>query len=320
MKIGYIGLGKMGKNMVLHMLEKGIEVVVWNRSAAPMEEVGLAGAIKAIDVEDLVTKLAAPRVVWLMLPAGPVVDEFLSKLSGLLQSNDLVIDGGNSFYKDSVSRADFLLSKGIHFMDIGVSGGPEGARNGACIMAGGDVKDYAKLEPTIAALCSPHAYGYVGPAGAGHFAKMVHNGIEYGMMEAIAEGAAVLQKSEFKYDLAKVFDIYNHRSVIESRLVGWTQSAVAEDAQLEKISAVIGATGEGEWTVNAAKELGVETPVLAEALEVRKRSGQETENFRNKVVSAMRGKFGGHKVQKEVDGSSQSHSPAAAGGPQEPRG
>lgn len=320
MKFGYIGLGKMGKNMVLRMLEQKIDVVVWNRSPEPVEEVAAAGATKAESIDDMVKKLEAPRVVWLMLPAGELMDEFIDKLAGLMDKGDLIIDGANSFYKDSLRRNSKLGELGIHYMDIGVSGGPAGARNGACMMVGGQLEDYTKLSDTIAKLCSPDAYAYLGSAGAGHFAKMVHNGIEYGMMEAIAEGAAILDKSQFNYDLAKVFTLYNHRSVIESRLVEWTKQALEEDAKLENISSVIGMLGEGEWTVNTAREMGINVPVLEDSVQVRKESADTPENFRNKVVSAMRGKFGGHKVQNAVEGSSQSQSSAAAGGPQEPRG
>lgn len=298
MKIGYIGLGKMGKNMALRMLEQGMEVVAWNRSPEPLEEVAAVGAIKAENIEDLIKKLPAPRIIWLMLPAGNVTDEYLDEVAMHAEKGDLIIDGANSFYKDTLRRSEKLKGMGFRFMDIGVSGGPSGARNGACMMIGGEEPDFEMMEETIKKLCSPGAYQYLGKAGAGHFAKMVHNGIEYGMMEAIAEGAAVLEKSGFNYDLGKVFDLYNHRSVIESRLVGWTQEALAEDQKLEKISSTINMNGEGEWTINTAKEMGIEAPVLNEAVNVRKRSEIEIENFRNKLVSAMRGKFGGHKVEK----------------------
>ncbi|MBI3485395.1 decarboxylating 6-phosphogluconate dehydrogenase [Candidatus Daviesbacteria bacterium] len=311
MKIGYIGLGKMGKNMVLHLLEQGIEVVAFNRSPEPVEEVVQAGAIKAENLEDLVVKLDPSataqddkngKIIWLMLTAGDVTDEFVKKLSEILKPGDLIIDGGNSYYKDTLKRAELLTQKGIHFMDIGVSGGPKGARTGACLMIGGEVEDFEKIKDLVVAAAAPEAFAHLGPVGAGHFAKMVHNGIEYGMMEAIAEGVAILKNSEFNFDLKKVFEVYNHRSVIESRLVGWLLDALKEDPELSDTSPVIASTGEGEWTVKTAKEMGISSPVLEDSFKIRQNSSNDQENspsgFRNKVVSAMRGQFGQHSVKK----------------------
>lgn len=299
MKIAYIGLGKMGKNMVLRLLEQGIEVVAWNRSQAVVDEVAAAGAIPARNFEDLIKALPARKVVWLMLPAGQVVDQMIAELSPYLNNGDLLIDGGNSFYKDSVRRAQELAKKGVHYMDVGVSGGPGGARSGACMMIGGDKTDYDSILPVIQAACAPEAYGYMGQVGTGHFVKMVHNGIEYGMMQAIAEGAAVLEKSPLKPDLAEVFRVYNNQSVIESRLVNWAKEAFMEDPKLENVSSTIAHTGEGEWTIQAAKELGVTVPVITKSFQVRVDSASEPENFRNKVVSILRNKFGHHKATKD---------------------
>ena len=231
-----------------------------------------------------------------MLPSGEVTDDILQKISPLLSKNDLVVDGANAFYKDSVRRAGDLQKHGVHFMDIGVSGGPSGARGGACLMIGGEKADVNRLAPIIEAAAAPGAWAHLGAVGAGHFAKMVHNGVEYGMMQAIAEGAAVLEKSAYAYDLAKVFHLYNQQSVITSRLVGWAENALKSDPELISISSTISHTGEGEWTVKTARELDVDVPIIAESLEVRKRSKDEPENFRNKVVSALRGQFGGHSV------------------------
>lgn len=294
MKIGYLGLGKMGKNMVLHLLEQGIEVVAWNRSPEPRAEVAAAGAQAAETVEAVVAALEAPRTIWIMLPAGPLVDEMLERLTPLLQSGDTIIDGGNSFYKDTERRGQTLP---LHYFGIGVSGGPAGARSGACLMIGGPKEQYPQLEPLFKVISAPEAYAYLGEGGAGHFAKMVHNGIEYGMMQAIAEGAAVLQKSPFPFDLTEVFRIYNTRSVIESRLVGWAQEALQENPTLAGISPTISHTGEGMWTVQAAEELGVEAPVITESLKVREASATSEQKFRNRLVSALRGKFGQHPVQ-----------------------
>lgn len=302
MKIGYIGLGRMGKNMVLRLLEQGIEVVAWNRSPQPVEEVVKAGAQGAESIEDLVGKLETPRIIWLMLPAGQTSDEFINKLLSLLNKGDLLIDGANSFYKDTLRRANQLTSHDIHFMDIGVSGGPKGARTGACLMIGGDKEDVVRVMELVKAASAPKAWGHFGPVGAGHFAKMVHNGIEYGMMEAIGEGAAILKYGPFKLDLAEIFRVYNNRSVIESRLVEWAWQALSEDPKLRAISSEIKSTGEGEWTVKTAKELQVAVPVIEKAFLVRQNSVNDKEDspqgFRNKVVSAMRGKFGQHAVKK----------------------
>lgn len=303
MKIGYIGLGKMGKNMVLRLLEKGIEVVAFNRSLEPLEEVVKAGAVGAKDLADLVSKLEPPRIIWLMLPAGEVTDEHIDKSLPLLTAGDLIVDGANSFYKDTLRRVEKISKTGIHFMDIGVSGGPDGARSGACLMIGGSEEDFKRIEPLVKAAAAPDAWGHFGPVGAGHFAKMVHNGIEYGMMEAIGEGAAVLKYGPFQLDLAQIFRVYNKRSVIESRLVEWIQEALSEDDDLGEISSEIKSTGEGEWTIKTAKELGVETPVIEDSFKVRQNSHSDPEDssqgFRNKVVSAMRGKFGKHDVKKQ---------------------
>lgn len=318
MKIGYIGLGKMGKNMVLHLLEQGVEVVAFNRSPEPLLEVEKAGAIKADSLEDLVGKLEIPRIIWLMLTAGEVVDDFIEKLVPLLNKGDLIIDGGNSFYKDTQKRAKRLKNAGINFMDVGTSGGPDGARKGACLMVGGEKEDFKKVEELIKKIAAPKAYGYFGKVGAGHFVKMVHNGIEYGMMESIAEGAAILNNSEFNLDLREIFRVYNNKSVIESRLVGWLLEALKEDPDLKDTSSIISATGEGEWTIKTGKEMGIKIPVIEDSFKVRQESEEFTKRikstkfrnesashplsslaFRNKSVSAMRGKFGQHRVKKQ---------------------
>ena len=299
-KIGYIGLGKMGKNMVLRLLEQDVEVVVWNRSPGPLSEVVAAGAEAASSIQDLAEKLGSRKVIWLMLPHGAPTDEVLGKLKPFLHQGDLVIDGANAHYEESIRHGADLTGMGVRFMDVGVSGGPGGARNGACLMVGGDRGDFDQLNWLFEKLAAPNAFGYFGQVGAGHFAKMVHNGIEYGMMEAIAEGAAVLKSSNYQLDLAEVFRVYNNASVIESRLVGWAQEAFAEDGSLSKISSRIDHTGEGEWTVREAQKNGVPAPVIESALKVRLNSQNDAPDslngFRNKVVSALRGKFGGHEV------------------------
>jgi len=320
MKMGYIGLGRMGKNMVLHLLEKGIEVIAWNRSPEPREELkkeantlarpGLARLTIAKSLDELISKLDNPKIIWLMVTAGLAIDELLTQLANKLNPGDLVIDGGNSFYKDTLRRASKLTGQGIHFMDAGTSGGIEGARNGACIMVGGSQEDFKRVEPVLKASAIPGGYAHLGPVGAGHFAKTIHNGIEYGMMEAIGEGAAILKYSPFNYDLREVFRIYNNGSIIESRLVGWSLAEFRSDPDLSDISSVIGsagtsgkAKGEGHWTVKLAKKLGVDVPVIAASVKVRDSSDQDKEDspngFRNKVVAAMRWQFGQHPVKKQ---------------------
>lgn len=310
MTLGYIGLGKMGKNMVLRLHEQGIPLIAWNRSPGPREEVASAGVQTADTVEELIRKLEPPRVIWIMLPAGPVVDEFLAKLIPQLTAGDLLIDGGNSFYKDSIRRGESLRSKDIHFVDIGVSGGPGGASSGACLMIGGEAEDFQRIKVICGAAAAPGAFARLGPLGAGHFAKMVHNAVEYGMMQSLAEGVAVLAQSQFNFDLAQALDLYNKQSVITSRLVGWAKDAFEKDPQLENISSKIGSggggdqriKGEADWTVEEANELGIKTPVISEAIKVREESADVAEDspngFRNKVVSALRGEFGHHQVSK----------------------
>ena len=292
----------MGRNMVLHLLEKGIEVVVWNRSSQPM------ATAKSLD--DLIFQLKPPRVIWLMVTAGEAVDAILKQLVEKLAAGDLIIDGGNSFYQDTLRRETELAKHKIHFMDVGTSGGIEGARHGACLMVGGSKEDYDRILPVLKALAAPEAYGLLGTVGAGHFAKTIHNGIEYGMMEAIGEGAAILKHSPFKFDLREVFRIYNTRSIIESRLVEWTLNELKVDPELSSISSVIGSAGgsgktkgEAHWTVELAKEMGVDTPVIEASIKVRETSDKDKENspngFRNKVVAAMRWQFGQHPVRKQ---------------------
>ena len=297
MQIGFVGLGKMGKGIVLHLLENGVKVVVWNRSQDDVDEVVKFGAIPAKTHKELVEKLDSPRIIWIMVPQGAPVDGMIDKLLPYVDKNDLIIDGGNSFYKDTVRRGKKLTGK-VHFMDIGTSGGPGGARHGACLMVGGNIEDYKRVEPILKIIAAPKALGLFGDLGAGHFAKMVHNGIEYGMMQAVAEGAAILKKSNLNLNLAEIFRVYNNQSVIESRLVGWAEEAFREDPELKDISSKIDATGEGEWTINTAKELGIEAPVIEKSFIVRQESTAKSEDFRDKVVSALRGKFGGHPVRK----------------------
>jgi len=291
----------MGRNMVLNLREKGIEVVAWNRTPNEMAN--------AKNLDDLVSRLETPRVIWLMVTAGEAVDEMLKQLVDKMEAGDLIIDGGNSFYKDTLRRCGQLAKKNIHFMDVGISGGIEGARHGACLMAGGTKEDYERVLPVLKAAAAPEAFGLLGSVGAGHFAKTIHNGIEYGMMEAIGEGATILRHSPFKFDLREVFRIYNTKSIIESRLVGWILAELKKDPNLSNISSVIGSgggsgkiKGEAHWTVKLAKEMNIDAPVIEASIKVRDNSDKIQENsangFRNKVVAAMRWQFGQHPVKK----------------------
>lgn len=308
----------MGKNMVLRLLEQGFEVVTWNRSPEPRTELEkearhLKNGYKNLKIvettDELVKNLEEPRVIWLMVTAGKAVDLVISDLANKLSVGDLIVDGGNSFYLETLKRSKRLSKIGINFMDVGTSGGVESARKGACLMVGGTKEDYKRVLPILRAQAAPDAYGLLGSVGSGHFAKMVHNGIEYGMMEAIAEGATILKNSQFNYDLREVFKIYSIRSVIESRLVSWMLDEFRNDPNLSNFSSVIGsgggsgkAKGEGHWTVKIAKRMGFDVPVIEASVRVRDRSDKDSENspsgFRNKVVAAMRWQFGRHPVKK----------------------
>jgi 6-phosphogluconate dehydrogenase len=296
MKLGYIGLGKMGFNMVERLLEKSREVVAFDRNPDAIKAVKSKGAQTADTLAALVSGLPSPRLVWIMVP-HQAVDAVLKELTPLLAKGDVVVDGGNSPYKESIRRSQELEAKGIDFLDAGVSGGPAGARSGACIMVGGRKEVFQKYEALFRDLSVPGGYGYMGRSGAGHFVKMAHNGIEYGMMQALAEGFAVMKASDFGLDLTKITDVYNHKSVIESRLVGWLQGAFEKYGEdLKDISGAAAQSGEGMWTVEAGKELGVPMPIIQGALEFRLQS-QKSPSYTGKLVSAMRNQFGGHEVK-----------------------
>jgi 6-phosphogluconate dehydrogenase len=256
-------------------------------------------SVGAESLAKLVSVLPTPRIVWLMVPAGKPIDDTLFGEGGLMQilsPGDVIIDGGNSFYKDSIRRAEELKKRNIQFLDAGVSGGPGGARRGASLMIGGDAVTFRELEPLFRAIAIPGGYQFFQGAGAGHFVKMVHNGIEYGMMQAIAEGFEILRTSEYDLDLSRVADIYNHGSVIESRLVGWLLEAFEMyGAELQSVSGSVAHTGEGAWTVEAAKEMNLPAKVIEYALEFRKES-EKNPSYAGKIVSALRNRFGGHSI------------------------
>jgi glucose-6-phosphate 1-dehydrogenase len=298
-EIGVIGLGKMGGNIARQLSKKGWQVYGYNRTNEVTDAMAVEGIKPTHSVKELIERLESPRVVWLMVPAGKPVDDMLFGKEGiakLLKKGDIVIDGGNSFYKDSIVRGKKLAKMGIHFMDSGTSGGPKGALLGACLMVGGQKEDFEKYEPLFKDLALDGSYQFFEGYGAGHFTKMIHNGIEYGMMQAIAEGFAVLKKSKYKLDVTRVADIYNHGSVIESRLTDWLHNAfVVYGENLKGVSGSVGHTGEGAWTVLAAKELGVQAKIIQGALEFRIKS-EKNPSYAGQVLTALRNQFGGHAL------------------------
>ena len=299
-KIGYIGLGKMGKGMALNLLEKGWGVVAFNRTPEATKEVAGFGATPAYTLAEVVGNLEAPRLIWLMVP-HQAVDEVLADLVPLLSAGDTIIDGGNSLYKNSIRHGEELAQKEIHFLDAGTSGGPHGAREGACTMVGGEKDIFDRYEELFKDISVADGYAYMGKAGAGHFVKMVHNGIEYGMMQAIGEGFEIMKKSPFELNLLNIANLYNHESVIESRLVGWMEAAFKEyGEELEAISGSVKHSGEGLWTVEAAHEFGVPVPIIEGSLKFREDS-QSNPSYTGQVVSALRNQFGGHEVAKKND-------------------
>jgi len=301
-EIAIIGLGKMGKGIAEHLLEKGWRVIVYNRSPEKVEELVSRGAVGSFSIKECIEAFEeGPRVIWMMLTAGAPTEEILFGEEGLqsyLEEGDVVIEGGNAFYKDDAPRAEKLASSGVEYIDVGVSGGPTGARNGACLMVGGSKEKFLEMEDLYKDLSIDKGYAHFEGVGAGHFVKMVHNGVEYGMMQAIGEGFEVMRKSSFNLDLKEVSRIYNTGSVIESRLIGWLEKAYKEwGVALDPISGTVKHSGEGKWTVEAGKELGVETPVITDAYQFRLDS-EKNPSYAGQVVSALRGQFGGHPVKK----------------------
>ncbi|MBI4079747.1 glucose-6-phosphate dehydrogenase [Candidatus Kaiserbacteria bacterium] len=300
-EIGIIGLGKMGGGVARSLLEKGWRVHGYTSRKENADALAREGMLVAPSFQGVVAALPKPRLVWLMTTAGKAVDEVLFGKQGIvkqLSRGDIVVDTGNEYYKTSIARAHKLKKHGITHVDVGFSGGPYGARYGGCLMIGGDEKTFKKLEPLFADLSAKDAYQFFAGTGAGHFVKMVHNGIEYGMMQAIGEGFAILKKSKYRLDLKRVADIYNHRSVIESRLVGWLKSGFEQHGEdLKDVSGSIGHTGEGEWTAKTAREMKVPAPVIEKSFKFRVESAKKP-SYIGKIVSALREQFGGHSVKK----------------------
>jgi len=297
MELGFIGLGRMGKNMVLRLLGGKHRIVAWDRSAEPVREVESKGATGAATPADLVSKLRdAPRAVWVMVPAGDPTEEVICGIAPLLAPGDTIIDGGNSYYKDSVRRASWLAERKIDFIDAGTSGGIWGLTVGYCLMVGGPEAACRRLEPLFRTLAPEEGYARVGGNGAGHFTKMVHNGIEYGLMQAYAEGLEILKSSPYDLDLRSIASLWNHGSVVRSWLLELAASALEEDPNLDHVKGYVEDSGEGRWTVTESIDRAVPAPVLTLALQARFRSRQ-SDSFQGKVLAALRHKFGGHAVK-----------------------
>jgi 6-phosphogluconate dehydrogenase len=296
MKIGMVGLGKMGANMTQRLIEKGHEVVAFDLSDEARKAVAEKGAETAATLDEMVTKLDSPRVAWVMVPAGPATDGTIETLKGLMSSGDVVIDGGNSNYKVSAPTAESLQSKGIGYVDAGTSGGVWGLANGYCLMVGGTPQDVAVCEPIFLALAPEGGYAHVGPVGAGHFVKMIHNGIEYGLMQAYAEGFEIMDKAkEFNLDLHEIASIWRYGSVVRSWLLELAERALAPGSGFEDVEGYVVDSGEGKWTAQEALDRDVPAPVITTSLFARFASRQPNA-YSNRLVAALRNQFGGHAV------------------------
>ena len=298
MQLGLIGLGRMGSGMTLRLLQGGHQVMVYDRVPAAGAALAGKGATVTGSLEDLGQKLKAPRMLWLMIPAGPPVDDTIQRLSGTLSPGDIIIDGGNSNYKDSIRRAEELRSQQLEFLDVGVSGGIWGLKVGFNLMAGGNEAVFKQAEPIFQTLAPADGYAYVGASGAGHYAKMVHNGIEYSMLQSYAEGFEILKAAPFGFDLAQLARLWNHGSVIRSWLLELAQNAFERDPELSRIRGYVEDSGEGRWTLEEAIDHAVPAPALAMSLFMRYRSRQD-DSFSAKVLAALRNEFGGHPVKAE---------------------
>jgi len=297
MQLGMVGLGKMGLNMSVRLLRRGHEVVGTAKDADGIAALADAGGHGAEDLKQLAASLAPPRIVWLMVPSGKVVDQVLGQLVPHLDEGDLVVDGGNSNFHASMRRASELKAQGLGFLDCGTSGGVWGLDNGYCLMVGGEESDFRRAEPLLRDLAPEQGYLHTGPSGSGHYCKMIHNGIEYGMLQAYGEGFEILARSRFPFNLREVAGVWNHGSVIRSWLLELAERAFEDDPRLSSIRGYVEDSGEGRWTVKEAIELDVPAPVLTLALQARFVSRQD-ESFAAKTIAALRNQFGGHAVKK----------------------
>jgi 6-phosphogluconate dehydrogenase len=297
MKLAMIGLGRMGMNMSKRLLQGGHQVVAYNRSPEKTKQLVKDGALGAYSLVEVAEKLSTPRIVWMMLPAGQAVDDHIHELKDLLAPGDIVIDGGNTYYKDDILRANLLDEKGISFMDVGVSGGIWGLKIGYCMMIGGEKETFKQLEPIFKTLAPQEGYLYCGGTGAGHFVKMVHNGIEYGMMQAYGEGFEILEASAYaeSFNYSEIAHLWNQGSVVRSWLLELAEEAFRNDAKLTDIKGYVEDSGEGRWTIQQALDTGVPAQVITLSLLRRFRSRQE-DPFSDRVIAALRREFGGHAV------------------------
>jgi len=298
MKIGFIGLGKMGYNMASKLLYHKHSIVACDRDAKQVIRIQKKGAIGVRSIKELVENLPSPKIVWLMIP-HQAVDATIAEIVPLLKTGDILIDGGNSNYNESVKRSKDLAKKGIKFMDIGVSGGLVAAKTGYCMMVGGDKYAFNIIEPIIRDMCVPSGYGYFGSSGAGHYVKMVHNAIEYGMMEAIGEGMNLIQNGPYpNINQVKLTDVWNNGSIIRSFLMEMTNQGLQHHPEMKDVDGFIDNTGEGRWSIDEAKKYNVPVPVIATSLDVRLASNKK-KNYGTKIVAVMRDEFGGHGIAKK---------------------
>ena len=297
MDLGFIGLGKMGLNMVTRLSQAGHRITAYDRSTEALAHATAAGCTGASSLADLVQRLKAPRAVWIMVPSGAPTEETVQAAAALLQPGDVMIDGGNTRFHDDVRRAKELAAKKIHYIDAGTSGGIWGLTNGYCLMIGGDKDPVDRLAPIFESLAPPHGWAHVGAAGAGHYVKMVHNGIEYSMMQGYAEGFELMSKSEYRLDLARIADLWMQGSVVRSWLLELTVAALKEDPRLERLKGFVQDSGEGRWMIADAIEKDVPVPCLTASLFTRFRSRQ-AESFAEKMLAALRNAFGGHIVKR----------------------
>jgi 6-phosphogluconate dehydrogenase len=302
MELGFVGLGRMGASMVQRLLKGGHRVVAYDRDPKATAAAVKQGAVAAASLQDLVKRLSPARAIWLMVPAGDPVAQTVEALMPLLHAGDTIVEGGNSNYQDSIRRAEALRAKGIQFLDAGVSGGVWGLTEGYCLMVGGEEAAVRRLEPVLRTLAPEEGYLHVGATGAGHFTKMIHNGIEYGMLQAYGEGFELLKASPFTLDLARLSHLWNRGSVIRSWLLELAERAFRNDPELAGIRGYVEDSGEGRWTVLEAVAREVPAPVLTLALFARFRSRQE-DSFAAKVIAALRNEFGGHAVKREGSAS-----------------
>jgi 6-phosphogluconate dehydrogenase len=297
MDIGFIGLGKMGMNMVTRLRRDQHRVVVYDRAPELIKQAEKQGCIGASSLNDVAAKLSSPRAVWIMVPSGAPTEETVQAIAAQLQPGDTIIDGGNTRFHDDTRRAAELKKKGLHYVDVGTSGGIWGLTVGYCLMVGGETEPVNRLTPIFQTLAPPQGWAHMGGPGAGHYVKMVHNGIEYSMMQGYAEGFELMSKSEYKLDLARIADLWLHGSVVRSWLLELTASALKEDPRLEHLKGYVQDSGEGRWMIADAIDKAVPVPTLTSALFTRFRSRQE-QSFAEKMLAALRNAFGGHSVRR----------------------